>query len=216
MGLQRVLPVVFAVLALAACTHDRTGPVEDHYADFQVTAPVKNRVTVCHAYTCQMKTPFTFTDADIAELRSIFKKIKKEDTAYEERRAIAYAIGWIETRVGKEIGTDKDRPGMDFKGSGDPTQMDCVDESTNTTSYLLVLQSNGFLKYHTVGTPFSKDQLWRGVAGWSHWTAVIKETSNGQRWAVDSWIFENGENPAIVETEKWYISDLASLPSSTH
>ena len=24
-----------------------------------------------------------------------------------------------------------------------------------------------------------------------------------------------GENPAVVETDKWYISDLASLPAST-
>jgi hypothetical protein len=212
MGLQRVLCLVWVAVAIAGCTHERLGPVSDHYADFQVDPPNKNTVSICHAYTCKMRTKFRFTDADIDELRAIFKKIEKSDTAKEERRAVAYAVGWMESRVGMAIGTDKDRAGMDFAASGDPTQMDCVDESTNTTSYLLVMQNNGLLKYHTVGTPFSKDQLWRGVAGWTHWTAVLKETETGQRWAVDSWIYSNGENPAIVETEKWYIKDLDSLP----
>jgi hypothetical protein len=202
-------------LSVAGCTHERNGPVEGHFQDFQVAQPVKNSVSVCHAYTCKMQTKFTFKDADIAEIAKIFKTVKKDDSAGEERRAIAYAIGWIEKLVGKAIGTDKDRPGMDFKASGDPTQQDCVDESTNTTSYLLVLQNNGFLKHHTVGTPFAKDQLWRGVDGWTHWTAVIKENKTNQRWAVDSWIYENGENPAIVETEKWYIEDLGNLPVAT-
>ena len=212
MGLQRVLCLVSLAAALGACTHERNWPGSDHYADFQVDAPNKNTVSVCHAYTCKMRTKFRFTDADIDELKAIFKKVKKGDTPVEERRAVAYAVGWMETRVGKAIGTDKDRPGMDFEASGDPTQMDCVDESTNTTSYMLVMQNNGLIKYHTVGTPFSKDQLWKGVAGWTHWTAVLKETSNGQRWAVDSWIYANGENPAVVEVEKWYIKDLDSLP----
>ena len=143
------------------------------------------------------------------------KKAAKDNSAAEERRAVAYAIGWMEHRVGKEIGTDKDRPGMDFAASGDPTQQDCVDEATNTTSYLLVLQNNGLLKHHTVGTPFSKDQLWRGVAGWTHWTAVLKENEGGKKYAVDSWIYANGENPAIVDADKWYIEDLANLPAST-
>lgn len=219
MGWQRWSGIAAATAVLAVtlggCTHERLGPVEGHYQDFKVNAPAKNRVSVCHAYTCKMQTKFTFTDDDINELKSIFKKTKKDDSPAEERRAVAYAIGWIEVRVGKAIGTDKDRPGMDFAASGDPTQQDCVDESTNTTSYLLVLQNNGFLKHHTVGTPFAKDQLWRGVSGWTHWTAVLKETANGQKWAVDSWIYQNGENPAVVETSKWYIDDLASLPSAT-
>jgi hypothetical protein len=198
---------MIAGLSLCACTHGRNGPPVEHFATFGVAAPRGNIVHVCHAYGCQIKTKFRFTEADIAELRTLM-------TPAEERRAVAYAIGWFERRVGDAIGTKSDRAGMDFKGSGDPTQQDCVDESTNTTAYMLVLESNGLLRHHTVGTPFAKDQLWRGVAGWTHWTAVLTEASTQQRWAVDSWIYANGENPAIVEVEKWYIEDLAALPAS--
>jgi len=203
------------VLTLGACTHPRTGPVSQHYADFHTSAPAANTVYVCHAYGCSRQTRFRFTDGDIAEIRAVMTKVRTADTAAEERRSVAYAIAWMETRVGKVIGTDKDRPGMDFQGSGDPTQNDCVDEATNTTSYLLVLAHNGLLKHHTVGTPFSKENLLRGVAGWPHWTAVLAETATGQKWAVDSWIYANGENPAVVEVEKWYIDSLNNLPAAT-
>jgi hypothetical protein len=208
--------VALVALAAAGCTHLRTGSVDRHFADFHSEAPKGNTVYVCHAYGCKMQTRFRFTDEDIAALRELMEKTRKADTPHEERRAIAYAIGWMERRTGDVIGTKDDRPGMDFSASGDPTQQDCVDEATNTTSYLLVLANNGFLRHHTVGTPFAKENLLRGVAGWPHWTAVIRETASGQKWAVDSWIFANGENPAIVEVEKWYISSLDQLPPATH
>jgi hypothetical protein len=202
--------------SLLGCTHERLGPVSQHYIDFHTEAPRNNTVYVCHAYGCRMQTAFRFTDADIAQIKSLMTKTRKADTPYEERRAVAYAIGWMERRTGDVIGTSADRPGMDFSASGDPTQQDCVDEATNTTSYLLILERNGLLKHHTVGTPFSKENLLRGVAGWPHWTAVLKENANSQKWAVDSWIYANGENPAIVEAERWYISSLDQLPKSTH
>jgi hypothetical protein len=206
--------VLLALLA-AGCTHERKGPVGQHYLDFATRPPRNNTVYVCHAYGCRKQTPFRFTDEDIAALKTLMAKTRKADTPAEERRAIAYAIGWMERRTGDVIGTKADRPGMDFSASGDPTQQDCVDEATNTTSYLLVLERNGFLRHHVVGTPFSKENLLRGVAGWPHWTAVIKEHVGGQKWAVDSWIYANGENPAVVETEKWYIASLEELPGST-
>jgi hypothetical protein len=209
----RWLGMLLAVGAVG-CTHERFGPVEQHYVDFGVQPPRQASVSVCHAYGCRAQTRFTFKAGDMAEVARLMAKTKKADTPHEERRAVAYAIGWMETRVGNAIGTKDDRPGMDFTASGDPTQQDCVDEATNTTSYLLVLQNQGFLKYHVVGTPFAKENYLRGVAGWTHWTAVLKEMSTGQRWAVDSWIEKNGENPAIVETEHWYMSSLAELPPS--
>ncbi len=202
-------------LSAAGCTHAPFSSAEQHFNTFSVPPADGATVYVCHAYGCQMKTRFTFRPADIAELKTLMTKTRKADTPAEERRAVAYAIGWMEVRVGNVIGTKDDRPGMDFEASGDPTQQDCVDEATNTTSYLTVLQNHGLLRHHKVGTPFAKENYLRGVAGWTHWTAVLNENATGQRWAVDSWIYANGENPAIVEAEKWYISSLAELPKAT-
>jgi hypothetical protein len=236
---------LLAGLATGACTHEGFGTQQLHYATFSVPEPKGATVFVCHAYGCRSQTKFTFKPSDIDAIKSLMDKTrgKAPDTPEEERRAVAYAIGWMETRVGEKIGTSSDRAGMDFEGSGDPTQQDCVDEATNTTSYLNVLANAGLLKHHTVSIPFAKENYLRGISGWTHWTAVLEEkpfagiatpdrkdgkviraslaapattalpSKGGQRWAVDSWIYANGENPAIVKTEDWYIADLESLPA---
>lgn len=197
---------------LSACTFERDGPPEYHYGEFKSEAPRGNTVFVCHAYGCQMQTPVTFGPSQVKEIAELMKKTRKADTPAEERRAVAYAIGWIERYVGEKIGTSSDRPGMEFNGPGDPTQLDCVDEATNTTSYLLILQKNGLLKHHTVGRPFSRGNILLGVSNWIHWTGVLWENGSKKKWAVDSWIYANGENPAIVEADKWYTKDLNNLP----
>lgn len=204
-----------AATLLAGCTYERKGPPEQHLSDWGAEAPSKHAVTVCHAYGCQRTTRVIFNSKDVAAIKKLMAKTKKADTPHEERRAVAYAIGWMETRVGKQIGTSADRPGMDFHASGDPTQQDCVDEATNTTSYLMFLHNRGLIKKHTVDIPISKGRIWRGVKNWPHWTAILKEEGSGQRYAVDSWIYENGENPAVVKIEEWYIKDLDNLPKKT-
>ncbi|MEQ1649395.1 MAG: hypothetical protein ABL898_12475 [Hyphomicrobiaceae bacterium] len=209
--------VALAALVVGGCTHEGFGSLEGHFTTFSVPEPKDNVVYVCHAYGCRERTKFRFTDADFKDLTAVMAKWRtKADTAEDERRAIAYAIGWIETRVGNAIGTKDDRAGMDFAGSGDATQQDCVDEATNTTSYLRVLVSQGLIRQHTVAVPFAKENYLRGVSGWTHWTAVLQETASAQKWAVDSWIYANGENPAIVKTEDWYIASLEELPKSKH
>ena len=75
------------------------------------------------------KTTFYFRPKDMRDIEAVMRKTKRADTPFEERRAIAYAIGLIEKKVGARLGI-KDRPGMEFGGTGDPTQQDCVDEAT--------------------------------------------------------------------------------------
>jgi hypothetical protein len=45
---------------------------------------------------------------------------------------------------------------------------------------------------------------------------VIRETKMSQRYAVDCWIYANGENPAVVEVEKWCIKDIDNLLKATN
>ena len=217
------IPISLIVVSLSAgllagCNNLEDGPPEIRLANYGVTPPSQHAVTVCHAYGCQRKSKVVFNGADVAEISALMQKTKRADTAEEERRAVAYAIGWMERKSGDILGTKHDRPGMDFRGSGDPTQQDCVDEAMTTTGYLMFLYNRGLIKQHTVGGPVSKGKMLRGFAEgnpvkyWPHWTAVLKENDSGQRWAVDSWIYENGVNPAVVKVEEWYIDDLNNLP----
>ncbi len=208
-----LIAVVF--VALGGCTHQPFENALEHYSTVEVPAPKGATVHVCSAYGCRTQTKVKFSAAQLDELRAVMKKTAKDDSPHEERRAVAYAVGWLERHVGERIGTKHDRPGMDFVASGDPQQQDCLDEATNTTSYLTLLANHGMLKHHTVAAPFAKENYLRGISGWTHWTAVLREKEGGQKWAVDSWIGKNGVNPAIVEAEKWYITGLEDLPGST-
>ena len=206
--------LIVAGLPLAACTYDDGPNTMKRYSQLGIDAPQKNEVVVCHAYGCKMKTPYRFSSANIAEITREMRRVKRNNSPEEERRAVAYAIGLMERQVGKALGI-QDKAGMQWLASGDPTQEDCVDESTNTTSYLMVLQANGLLRYHTVEGPLGEDNMLYGtmigrpVKYWPHYTATIRETKTGQRWAVDSWIADNGENPSITKLEDWYLKSAS-------
>jgi len=218
--------LVFAIAMLAAallggCTYTRTGDPTVHFVDWNSQPPSKNAVTVCSGYGCQTTNKVVIKAKDVREVAKVMERTKKADTPHEERRAVAYAVAWMERYVGKEIGTSADKAGMQFNSSGDPTQQDCVDEATNTTAYLMFLKSKGLIKHHEVRVPFAKGNVLKGafqgnpVKFWPHWTAVLEENKTGQRYAVDSWIYKNGENPAVVTVEEWYIEDIDNLPGST-
>jgi hypothetical protein len=206
---RRALRVPFAVLVsfalagLGGCVYEQEGPPEAHFDQFSTKAPKLDTVTVCHAYGCKLQTPFTFSQADVAEIASVMSRVRRDDSPAEERRAIAYAIAWMERRVAPTVGTVTDRPSMDFAGSGDPSQQDCVDEATNTTSYLLVLARHGLIQHHLVERPFAKDSL----THWTHWAAVIKEKESGKPFAVDSSSGANGENPTVQAAASFYVPD---------
>ncbi len=217
--MNRRQPVIVLAAGLSACVSSGGGPdPRIHYAQFDVDPPQGNRITVCHAYTCKQQTPYTFSRQDIAEIAAVMKRVERADTPAEERRGVAYAIAHIDVEVGNKLGI-KDVAGMQFTASGDPAQLDCVDVSTNTTSYLLVMQSNGLLKHHTVEGTMSKENLAKGVATlnpvkyWPHFSAIIKDKTTGQKWAVDRWPFDQGENPAVQKVEEWYIPDDGSDPT---
>ena len=121
-----------------------------------------------------------------------------------ERAAISNAIALVERLVGGRIGTDKDVPGLAFKSAGDRTQQDCIDESTNTTTYLTMLAEDGLLRFHAVARPAS-----RGVFldfRWYHQTAVIAEIGGGAEFVVDSWFNANGVPPVVTTLRNWQTS----------
>lgn len=204
----RALNAFFAgtLLTLSGCVYYQKGPPAAHYKEFSTKPPKNNTVTVCHAYGCKAQTEFTFSQADIAEIADLMKRVRTDDTPFEERRALAYAIGWMERRVAPWVGTTTDRPSMDFAGSGDGSQQDCVDEATNTTSYLLVLERHGLIQHHQVEPPFAKDSLNK----WTHWAALIKENRSGTLYALDSSGSPNGENPTIQVASSFYVPDSSA------
>ena len=162
-----------------------------------ITAPTSAHFSVCHGYSCRNIATEALDDAQLHTLELLFDKNPVD--AATERRQLATAIATMEIWVGAHTGTDKDLGGT-FPGAGRAGQMDCIDESTNTTTYLKLFAAQGWLRNHSV-----EPRMARGFIplSWPHTSAVIRELGTNQRYAVDSWFLDNGQVPFIVPLEIW-------------
>ena len=168
--------------------------------DPEVSAAVDRRaapeaIAVCHGYGCGL-THLVNLKEEWPAIRALFADAPRSPQA--ERAAVARAVALFEQAAGRQLGTWRDKPGTPFSRN-DPGQLDCVDESINTTSFLLLLAREGLLRWHTVAEPARRHAF---LAFGVHFTAVLVE-HGGARYAVDSWFHGNGEPPEIVELERW-------------
>ena len=168
------------------------------YSSGHGRAPEGNRLNICHGYSCRIVTPVRLSADDIARIAGNLRRGTAGPEA--ERDAISRAVQAFERIVGARIGTGNDLPGMQF-GQGTPDQMDCIDEATNTTSLLVFLRAQGYLKHHTVEEPAARGFFLDGR--YPHNTAVLSVIGSGEKWAVDSWPNANGEPPVIQPLGIW-------------
>ena len=162
-----------------------------------VTHPTFGDFSICYGNTCRFVASVGLGQAEWGRIRELFDTAAA--TPAEEREQARAAVAMLEKITGDRIGTAADR-GENFNGLGLPGQMDCVDESTNTTVYLTMLQVDHLLKWHTVETRTSRGL---GTLQAPHFTAVIRDQSDNMRYAVDSWFLDNGRPPFIVPLSVW-------------
>jgi hypothetical protein len=151
-------------------------------------------LSVCYGHGCSQTTEVTLDESEFSSVRELFLDVKH---AAHEREQIASAIAMLEILAGAKTRTSTDRAGT---GLAWPGQMDCIDESANTTAYLALFAREGLLRWHAVEANATRGWL---LFGWPHTTAVIREVASGERFAVDSWFFDNGAAPAIVPLTLW-------------
>ncbi|MTI15875.1 hypothetical protein E1162_01330 [Rhodobacteraceae bacterium RKSG542] len=169
--------------------------------------PTANAAIICHGFGCKFKQTVPFDRAADQKLKRILAGGGK--SAKAERAAISRAVVWQERRIGKIVGSTNDVGGLDMHNSGKRGQMDCIDESANTTSLLLYAQSRGFLEHHNVERPTARGFFLDGR--YPHASAVISEKKTGKAYVVDSWRLPNAKPPDIILVEQWMKITAADL-----
>jgi hypothetical protein len=193
-SMRQLIPLIVTVAGLATAAHAQ----ESWFTRGHGHPPTANNIYVCHGYTCRIVTPVRFSSDEIALIAG--KLVIGVANAAAERAAISHSVQVFEDIVGVRIGTSADLPGMQF-GRGADDQMDCIDEATNTTSLLMLLAKNGYLRHHKVELPSA-----RGFfidLRYPHATAVLTDIGSGDKWAIDSWPRANGEPPVIQLLAEW-------------
>lgn len=187
------LRYLFVVVLLTGCS---TGINTRAYNALSTNPDV---FSVCHGYGCSHKTDAGFTDKEWRSIVQIFKQ-KPAKNANVERSKIAKAIAKMESISGVKTGTSVDvKEAVSFKEN--IYQLDCIDETVNTTQYIAMLQKEGLLRFHEGTEPTHRGYLIDGR--WPHNTAVLREIKGDKLWAIDSFYRSNGEEPYIVPREDW-------------
>jgi hypothetical protein len=176
-------------------------------------------ITICHNLGCKAQSTVTLSRKHLLDILRLFQPTAK--TPRIERKQIRDAVALFEGVAGKQtsVHRDKGRNPNSIISSSQPQnqvrtaslslvplrhygniegQMDCVDESKNTTRFLAFLEQRGLLAWHRV-----LDAAFRTPLFAQHWSAQIEEVVSRKRFAVDSWILDNGEPPYIQRLETW-------------
>lgn len=166
--------------------------------DFPVR-PERTELPVCFGHGCSTVRRIALSDADWRRVAAHLTPPAPSPAA--EREQIRQAVAEMERIAGRLAGTFDDRAG-DLSGFGNLNpQLDCIDESSNTTTYLTLFEQAGLLRWHEILPRAHRGYLFFG--GWPHYSALIRERDQGSSWVVDSWFRDNGEPPDVMSLQTW-------------
>lgn len=154
---------------------------------------------VCYNASCAQRAPVTLTRADFADVTRHLA-VCADGSLHSRLQRVRVAIWRMEELVEQRLPVlANDRPVNDAE-FGVEGRTDCVDNATNTTTYLHVLRDLGLLSTWTVGEPqvrqrFNLERV--------HWTATIVDPASEVRWSVDSWYRPNGHLPFVMDLAAW-------------
>ncbi|ADQ85381.1 hypothetical protein [Methylovorus sp. MP688] len=159
--------------------------------------PTLEGFDMCYGGGCAAMARITLSAEEWQRVVQVFTPTPENAAA--ERVAISHALGEMEQMVGAKTGTSVDKAGT-FGVWGKPGQLDCNDEAANSTAYMKLMLKEGLIRFHDI-----LDTKRRGffLNGWPHTTAAILDRASGERFAVDSWFYDNGQPAVIVPLEQW-------------
>lgn len=167
---------------------------EQRVAKLLEANPTPARFSVCHGNSCRLRTQVSLSTEEWSKIGALFDPAPAD--ALAERRQIAQAIGLLETFTGRQADTLDDAPGMGVHWNPDG-QLDCIDEATNSTTYMRMMVADQLIRFHDIGLPANR------FGWWPSNTATIKETATGKVYAVESYFRYNGEPAYVLPLDIW-------------
>ena len=186
--------MICALVLATGCTSPTPGILKTTMPDSS-----RERFTYCTGYGCTQRWTVNIRDDEWADVKALFAT--PASSAEEERAIIAQAIGTIEDIIGPKAKTSNDEAGatvLSFKSTRG--QLDCIDESHNTTMFLHFMQRDGLFKFHRVGPVAHRGRI---IDRWFHNTAVVIENDTSDSYVIDSWFGLNGDPADVVPLEAW-------------
>jgi len=186
--------LIFLLFALTACGN--VGGI--NLAKYNQPNETRDEFVLCHGYSCSAMTYAWFSPK---QWQSIEKKFNKPSKTPEmERVKIARVIAQMEAYTSHLIGTQGDQAKAPILKKSD-YELDCIDETVNTSKFLKFLEEENLLKHHIVGRP-----AYRGIGSnfmYPHNTATIIEKETSNIYVVDSYVYANAKKSDIRLLDDW-------------
>jgi len=188
-------------LLVSACAENPNHLTSVYLDRFATADPTPAEFTVCHGFGCAERANAGLSTTEWRKVVASFQPRAKN--AETERQQVAQAVALIERLVGPRAGIDAHqwthRGGLVYPNLSDPTQVDCIDASVNTWTYMTMMERAGLLKFHRVAQLANAgdvgDPFWRN-------TAVLQEI-NGGYYAIDASLVDNGVPPVVMPLRTW-------------
>lgn len=195
------LPVVTEGELLTGSTSRPLAPDYRIHADGSVTQ------RICFNWSCASRQQITFTRADMTEVERQMAQCPGNGwhTRVQRLRIGIWQMELLAQKYQPLLANDAAINEDDGDRAG---RMDCVDNASNTTSYLQVLGNLGLLPGWSVAAQQVRDRFSFQV----HWTAVVVDRGGAGAWAVDSWFRPNGYLPYVMPAAEWNSGRIAWQP----
>jgi hypothetical protein len=154
---------------------------------------------ICFNWSCASRQTMIFNPEDIALLKG--RMALCSGTSLDDRlQRVRIGIWQMELLAQKyQPALANDEAINEFE-RGVNGRTDCVDNASNTTTYLHILRDIGELPGWTVTSPEVRSRFNPHAV---HWTAVITDIESGHQWSVDSWFRPNGHLPMVMPLQSW-------------
>ena len=180
-------------------------------------SPTPDNFYQCHGFHCARQDHIELAAAEWQSVRAVSAACRRcagRAPATRARRSPAAAPGGTAHRHAAHQWT---RHGglIDGNPAGDLTQLDCIDESVNSWTYLTIMARAGFLKFHRVGPLSAANSL---LVFHFRNTAVLVANADGALFAVDATLVDETEPPPIFPLTSGSRSGrrLFPPPTATH
>jgi hypothetical protein len=168
-------------------------------AEYQIHPNGSVTLRICFDWSCASKETMTFTASEMALVEQRMATCGRA-SLHDRLQQVRIGIWQMELLAQKyQPLLTNDRAINDFEVAT-RGRMDCVDNSSNTTTYLKILRDLGALPGWTVSAPRVRKRFDINAV---HWTAVIVDNDSGRRWSIDSWFRPNGHLPMVMPLRHW-------------
>lgn len=166
--------------------------------DYRIHADGSVTLRICFNWSCASRQRLDFTTQDMHEVAQHMALCPRDN--FEQRlQRLRIGVWRMEALAQKYqplLANDESINTLDQDREG---RMDCIDNSSNTTTYLHVLHNLGLLPGWSLAPPRVRDSLSMAV----HWTAVMIDPQHTEAWSVDSWYRPNSHLPFVMPLADW-------------